>query len=119
VMVADVFFVPRLFGMRRPVERVTPWQAAAGINYIAIVALVIALAVGSYTGGLIPGISGFGSTNIGFPTLQSWIIGAGLYLIGVWAVKGSPSRYWLLGYPKTFVAGEASAPKVAAATAGN
>ncbi|HXC78106.1 MAG TPA: cytosine permease [Candidatus Acidoferrum sp.] len=118
VMVADVFFVPRLFGMRRPVERVTPWNATANLNYIAIVALVIALVVGSYTGGLIPGLSGFGTTNIGFPTLQSWIIGAGLYLIGVWAVKNSPSKYWLLGYPKTFSEGQASAPKVAAATAG-
>jgi purine-cytosine permease-like protein len=116
VMVADVFIVPRLFGLRRPVERVTPWAAAAGINYVAIVALVVALVVGSYTGGLIPGISGFGTTNIGFPTLQSWIIGAGLYLIGVALVKDSPSRYWLLGYPKTF---QAVAPeaKVAAAAA--
>lgn len=118
VMVADVFLVPRLFGMKRPIERVTPWKAAADVNYIAIAALVIALIVGAYTGGLIPGISGFGTTNIGFPTLQSWIIGAGLYLIGVWAVKNSPSRYWLLGYPKTFVAGQSAAPKVAAATAG-
>jgi purine-cytosine permease-like protein len=117
VMVADVFIVPRLFGLRRPVERVTPWAAAAGINYIAIVALVVALVVGAYTGGLIPGISGFGTTNIGFPTLQSWIIGAGLYIVGVWLVKASPSRYWLLGYPKTFAAGQASAPKVAAASA--
>ena len=119
VMVADVFLVPRLFGLRRPIERVTPWAAAGSINYIAIVALVIALVVGSYTGGLIPGVSGFGTTNIGFPTLQSWIIGAGLYLIGVALVKNSPSRYWLLGYPKTFAAGEASTPKVAAASAGN
>ena len=115
VMVADVFFVPRLFGLRRPVDRVTPWAAAAGLNYIAIAALLVALIVGAYTGGLIPGISGFGTTNIGFPTLQSWIIGAGLYLIGVWLIKGSPSRYWLLGYPKTFAAGQASTPSVVTA----
>jgi purine-cytosine permease-like protein len=116
VMVADVFLVPRLFGMRRPTDRVTPWNATANLNYVAIVALVIALVVGSYTGGLIPGVSGFGTTNIGFPALQSWITGAALYLIGVWAVKNSPSRYWLLGYPKTY---QAAAPdaKVAAATA--
>jgi purine-cytosine permease-like protein len=118
VMVADVFLVPRLFGLRRPVERVTPWAAAAGINYIAIVALVVALVVGSYTGGLIPGISGFGTTNIGFPTLQSWIIGAGLYVIGVALIKDSPSRYWLLGYPKTYQA-QAPESKVAAVAAGS
>lgn len=119
VMVADVFFVPRLFGLRRPIDRVTPWKAAADINYIAIAALVIALVVGAYTGGLIPGISGFGTTNIGFPTLQSWIIGAGLYLIGVWLVKDNPSRYWLLGYPKTFVAAQSSKSPVAAASTGS
>ena len=117
VMVADVFLVPRLLGLRRPVERVTPWKAAADINYIAIVSLVIALVVGSYTGGLIPGISGFGTTNIGFPTLQSWIIGGGLYLIGVWLIKSSPSRYWLLGYPKTFNVSQPAATPVAAASA--
>ena len=92
---------------------------ATGALLVVLVALVIALVVGSYTGGLIPGISGFGTTNIGFPTLQSWIIGAGLYLIGVALVKNSPSRYWLLGYPKTFAAGQVSTPKVAAASAGN
>lgn len=117
VMVADVFLVPRLFGLRRPTDRVTPWPAAGSINYVAIVALIIALVVGSYTGGLIPGVSGFGTTNIGFPTLQSWIIGAGLYLIGVWAIKGSPSRFWLLGYPKTY-AGQPATSTVAAASAG-
>ena len=119
VMVADAFFVPRLLGLRRPIDRVTPWKAAADINYIAIVALLIALVVGAYTGGLIPGISGFGTTNIGFPTLQSWIIGAGLYLIGVWLIKSSPSKYWLLGYPKTFNATQASQSQVAAASAGS
>ncbi|HEY1419920.1 MAG TPA: cytosine permease [Candidatus Dormibacteraeota bacterium] len=118
VMVADMFFVPRLLGLRRPTDRVTPWKAAADVNYVALVALIIALVVGAYTGGLIPGISGFGTTNIGFPTLQSWIIGAGLYLIGVWLVRNSPSKYWLLGYPKTFSAEQASQPRVAVTQTG-
>jgi purine-cytosine permease-like protein len=118
VMVADMFFVPRLLGLKRPTDRVTPWKAAAEVNYVALVALLIALVVGAYTGGLIPGISGFGTTNIGFPTLQSWIIGAGLYLIGVWLVRNSPSKYWLLGYPKTFTAEAAAAPRVAVTQTG-
>ena len=116
IMVVDKFVVPRLFGLNRPTDRVTPWGAAASVNTIGLVALVIALLVGSYTGGLIPGISGFGTTNIGFPTLQSWIIGAGIYLIGIWLVKDSPSRFRLLGYPKTFADGQTSAQVTAPAT---
>jgi purine-cytosine permease-like protein len=117
IMVTDYFVVPRLFGLRRPTEKVTPWNAAASINYIAFVALVIALVVGAYTGGLIPGISGFGTTNIGFPTLQSWLIGAGLYLLGIRVFQKSPSLYMLLGYPKTF---RGQAPtKVAVAATGS
>jgi hypothetical protein len=95
---------------------VTPWNATANINYIGLVALVIALLVGAYTGGLIPGVSGFGTTNIGFPTLQSWIIGAGLYLLGILAFQRSPSLHVLLGYPKTYQA-KASETKVAAVPA--
>ena len=116
IMVVDKFVVPRLFGLNRPTDRVTPWGAAASVNTIGLVALVIALLVGAYTGGLIPGISGFGTTNIGFPTLQSWIIGAGIYLIGIWLVKDSPSRFRLLGYPKRFADGQTSAQVTAPAT---
>jgi len=117
IMFTDYFVVPRLFGIRRPTETVTPWSATASINYIGLGALVIALVVGAYTGGLIPGISGFGTTNIGFPTLQSWIIGAGLYLLGILAFQKSPSLHVLLGYPKTYQA-KAPESKVAAAAAG-
>jgi len=109
--------VPRLFGLRRPTEKVTPWNASASINYIGFVALVIALVIGAYTGGLIPGISGFGTTNIGFPTLQSWLIGGGLYLLGIAIFQKSPSIYMLLGFPKTFQA-QGSKPGVAVAPAG-
>jgi hypothetical protein len=64
---------------------------------------------------LIPGISGFGTTNIGFPTLQSWIIGAGLYLLGILAFQKSSSLHVLLGYPKTYQA-KAPESRVAAVT---
>lgn len=118
IMFTDYFVVPRLFGIRRSTGKVTPWNAAAPINYIGVVALVIALSVGAYTGGLIPGIAGFGTTNIGFPTLQSWLIGAGLYLLGILVFQKSPSLHMLLGHPKSFE-GLAPKPDVAAAAAGS
>jgi purine-cytosine permease-like protein len=117
IMFTDYFVVPRLFGIRRPTEKVTPWNATATMNYIGVVALVIALVIGAYTGGLIPGIAGFGTTNIGFPTLQSWIIGAGLYVAGVAVFQKSPSLYMLLGFPKGYE-GQTQKPKVAVAPAG-
>lgn len=100
IMVMDVFVVPRLFGLRRPVGNVTPWHDAAPINWVGIIALLIGLVVGSYTGGLIPNTPGFGTTSIGYPPLQAWILSAGCYLIGVFIVRHLPNRYLLLGYPQ-------------------
>jgi purine-cytosine permease-like protein len=119
IMFTDLFVVPRLFGLRRPADRVTPWKASGTINYIGVGALVIALVVGAYTGGLVPGLPGFGTTNIGFPTLQSWLIGAGCYLLGIWLFRSSPALHRLLGYPGTLVPGQPSQPEVAAATTGS
>jgi purine-cytosine permease-like protein len=99
IMAVDYFIVPRLFGLKRPTEKVTSWGNTAFINWVAVISLIIALLVGAYTGGLIPGTSGFGTTNIGLPTLQSWVVAAGAYLIGVAIVRGRKDAYRLLGYP--------------------
>lgn len=101
IMVMDVFVVPRLFGLQRPVVNVTPWQDVAPMNWVGIIALLIGLAVGVYTGGLIPNTPGFGTTNIGYPPLQAWLLAAGCYLIGVALVRNLPNRHMLLGYPRT------------------
>jgi purine-cytosine permease-like protein len=99
IMVMDRFVVPRLFGLHRSTEQVTPWSRAGQANVVAIVALLTATAVGSYTGGLIPGLSGFGTTTIGFPALQAWLLASVVYLGGVALVRRSASRHVLLGYP--------------------
>ena len=104
IMAVDHFIVPRVFGLKRPTYKVTSWANTAFINWVGVISLVIALVVGAYTGGLIPGTSGFGTTNIGLPTLQSWIVAAVAYLIGVAIVKGRPEAYRLLGYPHDFKA---------------
>jgi len=114
IMAVDYFIVPRLFGMKRPTHKITTWANTSVINWVGVIALVIALLVGAYTGGLIPGTSGFGTTNIGLPTLQSWIVAAAAYLIGVAIVRGRSDAYRLLGYPHDFQAPATTSAKTPA-----
>ncbi len=104
IMAMDVFIVPRLFGkklsLRRPLHRVASWSELAFANWPAIVALLAGTGVGAYTGGLIPGTSGFGTTYIGFPALQAWVTGAVVYLVLVALVARSPQARELLGYSR-------------------
>jgi hypothetical protein len=99
IMVMDRFVVPRLFNVNRPTETVTPWSRVGEGNVPAIVALLVATAVGTYTGGLIPGLSGFGTTTIGFPALQAWLLASVVYLVGVALTTYSGRRKVLLGFP--------------------
>jgi purine-cytosine permease-like protein len=98
IMAIDVFVLPRLFGLRRPLHRVATWQELALANWPAIVALVLGTGVGAYTAGVIPGIPGFGTTYIGFPALQAWVTGAVVYLVLAAVVARSPRAKELLGY---------------------
>ncbi len=98
IMAMDVFVLPRLFGLRRPLHRVASWSELAIANWPGILALVAGTGVGAVTGGLIPGTSGFGTTYIGFPALQAWVTGAVVYLVAVALVARSPRAKALLGY---------------------
>ena len=100
IMAMDVFIVPRLFGLQRPLSRVATWSELAFANWPAIVALLAGTAVGAITGGLIPGTAGFGKTYIGFPALQAWLTGAVVYLIlaGLVAAFRKRQARQLLGY---------------------
>ena len=100
IMAMDVFVFPRLFGFRRPLHRVATWHELAFANWPGIVALLAGTAVGAFTGGLVPGTSGFGKTYIGFPALQAWVTGAVVYLILGWvvALAAKPRARALLGY---------------------
>jgi purine-cytosine permease-like protein len=100
IMAMDVFVVPRLFGLRRPLYRVASWAELAAANWPAIIALVAGTAVGAFTAGLVPGTPGFGNTYVGFPALQAWVTGAVVYLIGVALVARSGQAKALLGYSR-------------------
>ena len=100
IMAMDVFVVPRLFGLRRPLYRVATWSELAVANWPAIAALVCGTAVGAFTGGLVPGTSGFGHTYIGFPALQAWVTGAVVYHAAVAVVARGAKAKVLLGYSR-------------------
>lgn len=110
IMAMDVFVVPRLFGLRRPLHRVATWSELAAANWPAIVALLAGTAVGVSTGGLIPGTSGFGKTYIGFPALQAWATGAVVYLVAVALVARSSRAKALLGYSRVEETAAPAAP---------
>ena len=100
IMALDVFALPRLWGLRRPLHRVASWNELAIGNWPGIVALVAGTAVGAVTGGLIPGTSGFGKTYIGSPPIQAWATGAVVYLALVWLIARRRDAKNLLGYSK-------------------
>ncbi len=113
IMAIDVFVVPRLFGLRRPLQRVASWSELALANWPAIIALLSGTAVGAFTGGLVPGTSGFGHTYMGFPALQAWATGAVVYLAGVAVTARMANAKALLGYSRI-----EESESVSAATAG-
>ena len=100
IMAIDIFVVPRLFGLRRPLHRVANWNELAVGNWPAIVALVAGTLVGGFCAGLIPILPGFGATYIGFPALQAWLTGAIVYLIIVALVARNPQAREILGYAR-------------------
>jgi purine-cytosine permease-like protein len=100
IMAVDLFVLPRVFGLRRPIGRVPAWNEVAPANWPAIVALVAGALVGTYTAGLIPGTPGFGKDYIGFPAVQAWVTGAIVYVVAVALVARSPSVRSILGYSR-------------------
>jgi purine-cytosine permease-like protein len=98
IMAMDLFVVPRLFGLRRPMHRVAKWNELAAANWPAIIALLLGTGLGGWTAGVIPGLPGYQSQYIGFPALQAWIVGAVAYLIGVALVANNPKVREILGY---------------------
>ena len=99
LMAIDVFVLPRVFGIRRPTHKVTFWPEAANGNWLGLISLAIGGVLGAYTGGLIPGIHGFGTMNIGFPALQAWLASAISYVVLVRLVP-ERRRARLLGFPR-------------------
>jgi cytosine permease len=108
VMAIDVFLLERLSGCRRPAgedgaaRAVTSWAAASPGNVAGIVAILAGLVVGAVTGGLIPGTSGFGKTNVGLPSVEAWGTTTVIYLAAMLLARTLSSyraKQVLLGLP--------------------
>jgi hypothetical protein len=102
IMYLDHFVVPWMFGVRRSLERVPRWRDAAVVNWPALTALVIAAGFGGWASGVYPGQS---LTDVkGIPPLETWVLGAALYLILVAVARAlAPSEADLhrsLGFSK-------------------
>ena len=95
IMALDIFVLPKLFGIKRPVNRVANWGELGFANWPGIIAILAGTAVGVYTAGILPSIN---ADYIGFPALQAWITGALVYLIGVAMVHKSAGVKHMLGF---------------------
>jgi purine-cytosine permease-like protein len=81
IMAVDHFVIPRLFAISRPLDRVPEWHETGGANWPAIAALLIAVGLGAWASGLLPG--GAPSINLGLVPLEAWALGGVLYIAGV------------------------------------
>lgn len=99
IMVMDYFVLPKLTRQHRPTNTVTPWHRTGQANWPAIIALVAATVVGGVTGGLIPGLPGFGKAIHWYPALQAWIVAALVYLLLATIAARRANYKTLLGYP--------------------
>lgn len=96
IMAMDLFVLPKLFGINRPMHRVAAWNELATANWPAVIALVVGTFAGSYWAGLTP----FSSEFVGFPALQAWILASVLYLIGVAVVRRRSDVAKVLGFAR-------------------
>jgi purine-cytosine permease-like protein len=97
IMAIDLFLLPLLFGIKRPMHRVASWGELGIANWPGVIALAAGTLVGLYTAGLIPALN---TEFIGFPALQAWITGAVVYLIGVALVHRRAEVKALLGFAR-------------------
>jgi cytosine permease len=126
VMAVDLWLLTPISGVSRPAgphgapRAIVSWANSSAANIAGVVAILGGLAVGGLTGGLIPGLSGFGETNIGIPAIQAWATAVVLYIIGLYLARLLPSdrqRAVLLGLPRAAESPldrEAPAPAVSA-----
>jgi len=105
IMAMDIFVLPRLFGIRRPMHRVAAWSELRFANWPGVVALLSGTFVGLYTSGLIPGLN---TEYIGFPAVQAWLTGAIVYLVLVALVARSANVRSVLGFSHLEEAGASS-----------
>ena len=110
VMCADQFLLPRLFGVRRVLEPIPSWRAAAPGNWPAIVSVLAAVAFGAWGQQLFPGEGP--PPALGLVPVEAWIMAGVLYIAITGLIARLPSARSILGFARP----ARSAARVAATT---
>jgi purine-cytosine permease-like protein len=98
VMCVDQFLLPRWFGLRRGVEPIPEWRAAAAGNWPGIVAVLLAVLFGAWGLALFPGQTS--APPLGLVPVEAWLLAAALYLVLVAAVRPMANAEALLGFAR-------------------
>lgn len=96
VMCVDVFWLPRLTGLRRPVGAIPSWRAAGLGNWPGIVAVLAALLFGAVGLGLLPGQ--VSPPPLGVVPVEAWLIAGLLYALLAATAARTRSAATLLGF---------------------
>ena len=98
VMCVDAFLLPRIAGVRRPMDTVPTWRAAGLANWPGIVAVLVAVGFGAWGLGLFPGQAA--APNAGLPAVEAWVL-AGLIYAGLARLTATgPNTAALLGFSR-------------------
>jgi hypothetical protein len=98
VMCVDQFVLPRLLGVRRPVEPIPKWRSTAFGNWPAIVAVLVAVLFGAWGQVLLPGQTS--APNLGIVPVEAWIMAGVLYLALAALVARARSAQTILGFAR-------------------
>jgi purine-cytosine permease-like protein len=98
VMCVDQFLLPRLLGVRRPVEPIPEWRAAAAGNWPAIVAVLAAVGFGAWGLVLFPGQTS--APSLGLVPVEAWVGAGALYLLLAALAARVPNARALLGFAR-------------------
>ena len=96
VMCTDHFLLPRILGIRRPVEPIPEWRATGVGNWPAIVAVVAALAFGAWGLVLFPGQTS--APSLGLVPVEAWLLAGMLYVVLAALVARARNARVLLGF---------------------
>jgi purine-cytosine permease-like protein len=100
IMAIDHFVVPRLYRISRPLDAVPEWHETGNANWPAIIALLVAVGLGAWASGLLPG--GAPQANLGLVPPEAWALGGIGYLalVGVARALRGRDLQSLLGFSK-------------------
>jgi purine-cytosine permease-like protein len=79
VMCVDQFLLPRVAGLRRPVDAIPSWRAAGLANWAGIAAVLVAMLFGAWGLQLLPGQTS--APPLGLVPVEAWLIAGLLYLL--------------------------------------